>query len=236
MQAPIPPVPPVPPLPAQPAIPGAPAAPAVAGQGGVVVVEAMPGTASAAAVYQAYRAARTELRQQLSQLEERRLAIARRLREGEVQGADKAGLEARLMSLDARIAQLDKEVMAANDQVAKAAAVPGATVEPPRFTPNGPPEQLWFVSALFILCAVLPLSIAMARRIWRRTSATPDHAPQLSAEVTDRMSRIEDAVEAIAVEVERVGEGQRYLTRLLGPGAAESLPVRQREAVGQHAG
>jgi hypothetical protein len=31
-----------------------------------------------------------------------------------------------------------------------------------------------------------------------------------------RLARVEQAVEAIAIEIERVSEGQRYLTRLLG--------------------
>ena len=31
----------------------------------------------------------------------------------------------------------------------------------------------------------------------------------------ERLERLEQAVEAIAIEVERVGEGQRYLTRVL---------------------
>ena len=34
--------------------------------------------------------------------------------------------------------------------------------------------------------------------------------------VHDRLERIEQAVEAIAVEVERIGEGQRFLTRVAG--------------------
>jgi hypothetical protein len=37
----------------------------------------------------------------------------------------------------------------------------------------------------------------------------------LSPEVQDRMSRIEQAVDAIAIEVERMSEGQRFTTRLL---------------------
>jgi cation transport regulator ChaC len=32
---------------------------------------------------------------------------------------------------------------------------------------------------------------------------------------TERLERLEQAVEAIAIEMERVGEGQRYLTRVL---------------------
>ena len=47
----------------------------------------------------------------------------------------------------------------------------------------------------------------------------------------ERMSRLEQAMDAVAVEVERVGEGQRYVTRVLGAGAAELLAVRGREGV-----
>ena len=35
----------------------------------------------------------------------------------------------------------------------------------------------------------------------------------------ERITRIEQAVDAIAVEVERVGEGQRFVTKLLSEGA-----------------
>jgi hypothetical protein len=42
-----------------------------------------------------------------------------------------------------------------------------------------------------------------------------------------RLARVEHAVEAIAIEVERIGEGQRYVTTLLNERAErvlESLP------------
>ncbi len=45
----------------------------------------------------------------------------------------------------------------------------------------------------------------------------------LDAGVEPRLARIEQAVDAIAVEVERISEGQRFTTRLLAeraPGAA----------------
>ena len=52
----------------------------------------------------------------------------------------------------------------------------------------------------------------------------------------DRLVRLENAVDAIAVEMERVGEGQRFLTKLLGeparelerPGSSRSDPLRAR--------
>jgi hypothetical protein len=38
------------------------------------------------------------------------------------------------------------------------------------------------------------------------------------------MARIEQAVDAIAVEVERISEGQRFTTRLLSERAAAHIP------------
>ena len=42
----------------------------------------------------------------------------------------------------------------------------------------------------------------------------------------DRMARLEHAVEAIALEVERISEGQRFTTKLLAErGSVDRLPV-----------
>jgi hypothetical protein len=46
-----------------------------------------------------------------------------------------------------------------------------------------------------------------------------------------RLARVEQAVEAIAIEIERVSEGQRYVTKLLGARAQpllEGVPVPAR--------
>jgi hypothetical protein len=53
-------------------------------------------------------------------------------------------------------------------------------------------------------------------------------APQLTGDVTTRLERIEQAVDAIAIEVERVSEAQRFQTRLMTesralPGAAPDV-------------
>lgn len=45
--------------------------------------------------------------------------------------------------------------------------------------------------------------------------------PGLSSETEQRLARIEQAVDSIAVEVERISEGQRFTTRLL----AERAPA-----------
>jgi len=68
----------------------------------------------------------------------------------------------------------------------------------------------------------------MARRIWRRGSAIGKPAA-MSPDLDDRLIRLEQAVDAVAVEVERVGEGQRYVTKILGAGPAEPITARAAE-------
>jgi len=51
-----------------------------------------------------------------------------------------------------------------------------------------------------------------------------------SNEMSQRMARIENAIESVAVEVERISEGQRFTTRVLSEGAAVPVAVPPREA------
>ncbi|MEP6905960.1 MAG: hypothetical protein ABI875_07725 [Gemmatimonadales bacterium] len=48
--------------------------------------------------------------------------------------------------------------------------------------------------------------------------------PQIPSEVMGRLERIEQAVDAIAVEVERISEGQRFTTKLLSETRGNALP------------
>jgi hypothetical protein len=57
-----------------------------------------------------------------------------------------------------------------------------------------------------------------------------------TAESNSRLDRIEQAVDAIAIEVERISESQRFQTRImtegnhaLGAGHAPAEPIRARE-------
>lgn len=207
--------------------------------GGVVPHLVVPGaTPTAQEVYQAFQAQRRELMGQLSQIEDKRLAIARRLREGEVSGPDRAGLESRLTEMDQRMSALGKQVAAADAEVAKAAAVPGAVqVDRLNFDRGGPPPQAFVLGGIFLIVTLLPISLAFARRIWRRSSA-PIVAASMTRDMDDRFTRLEQAMDAVAVEVERVGESQRFVAkvltddgglRALGVGAAEPIVVGARE-------
>jgi hypothetical protein len=61
-----------------------------------------------------------------------------------------------------------------------------------------------------LLVLGIPFVRALTRR-WDRDSLQPKVPP----EVVARLERIEQAVEAVAIEVERISEGQRFTTKLL---------------------
>jgi hypothetical protein len=69
----------------------------------------------------------------------------------------------------------------------------------------------------------VPLVIAFARRIWVRGSA---RAAVVDFDSSPRLQRIEQAIESIAIEVERIGEAQRFTTKLLSDRAADPVANR----------
>ncbi len=185
------------------------------------------------AVYQGFRAQRRELGRQLEELQGTRENLSSRLEEPLVAGADRKGLEQRISSIDERIGAIDKQIADADAQVARAASVPGAAVDPPPPPRTGPPEEAWVVGTIFMFIVFLPLSIAYARRVWRRSAQVVTSIPQ---ELSDRVMRVEQTVEATAIEIERIGEGQRFMTRLFTEGsAAQALPSAAAQPAPVHA-
>ena len=83
---------------------------------------------------------------------------------------------------------------------------------PPGFIPH---EVVEIVQSFFITIAVIALGIPILRAFTRRFVDRPPVTPALSANVENRLERIEQAVEAVAIEVERISESQRYLTKIM---------------------
>jgi hypothetical protein len=188
---------------------------------------------SASAIYEGFKAQRNELNGQLEQLQSTRQGINNELEDMRASAPQRPGLEARLKEVDGRISAVDQMLAGNAAQIAQAAVVPGAVIQQPPTIEQGPPEEAYVLGGIFMLIVLMPLSIALARRIWRRSAAVVTAFPR---ELADRLSRMEQAVEATAVEVERIGEGQRFLTRLftegegarvIGAGAAEPLERKQ---------
>jgi hypothetical protein len=192
-------------------------------------IAAARGAPSAAAIYEGLRAQRKELTNQLDELQSTRRDITGQLEDIAAGSPDRKPLEARITDIDSRITSADHLLAANATDIAKAAAIPGAVVEAPRVIDDRPPEEAYVLGGMFMVIVFLPLSIAWARRIWRRSSAVVTSFPR---EIGERLLRMEQALEATSVEVERIGEGQRFLTRLftegegtraIGGGAAQPI-------------
>ena len=78
----------------------------------------------------------------------------------------------------------------------------------------------------FVCAIILAIGVPLARAFSRRMDAESRN-PRLPTEVTDRLERMEQALDSVALEVERISEGQRFTTKLLseGRGAAEDRQV-----------
>jgi hypothetical protein len=71
---------------------------------------------------------------------------------------------------------------------------------------------LTFIGLMMTMGAVTKLIITWIKR--------PRPQGSLPSDIAERLERIERAVETTAIEVERIGEGQRFLTRALGERSA----------------
>jgi hypothetical protein len=78
----------------------------------------------------------------------------------------------------------------------------------------------------FLCAIVLAIGVPLARAYSRRMDAETRN-PRLPSEVTDRLERMEQSLDSIAVEIERITEGQRFTTKLLseGRGAQDSRAI-----------
>lgn len=75
----------------------------------------------------------------------------------------------------------------------------------------------------FFTVIVLALGVPLVRSYIRRKESEPRQISPISDE---RLARMEAAIESMAIEVERISEGQRFVTKLLAERAeqAKSLP------------
>lgn len=194
-----------------PAPPSPPLPPAQAGEvATVVIVDGIPQTA---AEVQALRARRSELSDQIISASRRREDLVEEI--SDLPEHLRAGVEQRVAILDERILDLETQIAETGRQLSQSPAIATAgTLQLPAQFPVG---EVTAVSIVFTVLVLCPLAVAWARRMLRRPLPAAEASPLLK-ESAERLERLEHAVEAIAIEVERVSEGQRFVTRVLGEG------------------
>lgn len=85
-----------------------------------------------------------------------------------------------------------------------------------------PPEAVEMAKLFFVTIAVIALGSPLIRAFTRRWDR-PAISDKPSAEISARLERIEQAVEAVAIEVERIAEAQRFSAKLMSE-QQRSLP------------
>ena len=206
-----------------PALP-TPQAPATAITAAPSVAPAVAGAPRTVADVVGLRAERNELSNQLENVAARRARLSSSLT-GKT-GVDRAGVEQRINVLDKRMLQIESDLSETGHQLALAPGALVAAAEARQFN-NVDPGIVAGLGGIFTVFVLAPIAFAAARMMWKRTNRPVQQA--MSDDASKRLERLEQGMDAIAIEIERVSEGQRFVTRLLSEGhAAPALPASQR--------
>jgi hypothetical protein len=169
-------------------------------------------------------ARRSAISDQLGNVSSRRTDLAKEI-STTPDAASRVGLEDRLRLLDSRILQLETDLATTGQQLS--AAPTGLLSETSES--QSPPEEEFMEGVLaggFSVLAAASILVFLLRRRWKRRSKA---APQSAGVESGRLERLENGMEAIAIEIERISEGQRFVTKLLS-GAQPSLDPQHRIA------
>jgi archaellum component FlaC len=168
---------------------------------------------------EAIKARREELSDQLTAASGRRSRLAEQLNKSTNETA-RQGLEERIAILDKRMVQLETDIAATGQQLTSApAGLLAATEASSTFMPGLGSGQVTAVSIVFTVAVLGPIAIGMARMMWKRSNRPV--LPAGFTETAQRLERLEQSVDTIAIEIERVSEGQRFVTKLLSEGQHE---------------
>ena len=179
-----------------------------------------------------------QLREELQDAASRRRSVSEGLRGADLEA--RSGLISRMNILDTRILSIENEISSLNAQLASAPAT--ARIAGTSRDPN-PGEIIQNVSndvvpivAILSVFVLAPFAIAISRFIWKRATNAPRVSAATDAATQQRLEQLQQSVDAIAIEVERISEGQRFVTkvmsdRALGAGAAEPVRTAHKSAV-----
>ena len=157
-------------------------------------------------------AQRNELSSQLTGVAARRRDLAQEITATSDAGV-RAGLESRLGILDQRILQLETDLATTGRQLSSAPAELVALAEHRDRPSGGDDFEGGFFVGGFSALGLAVVVLFFLRRRWKRQRPAP--RGEIGADVSPRLERLEHGMDAIAVEIERISEGQRFVTRLL---------------------
>jgi hypothetical protein len=99
------------------------------------------------------------------------------------------------------------------------------TIQRP-FNPNDdiPPRAKDVAISFFIVAAICIIGFPIMRAIAKRIERAAPQPVQVPAELQTQIQQLVQSVDAIAIEVERISEGQRFTTKMLTERRSDALP------------
>jgi hypothetical protein len=88
-------------------------------------------------------------------------------------------------------------------------------VRPPMSGPSPRQEKMMFAGFIMVVLAAVVIFHPLVRALARRLEGAGRKSDSLDASSAERLQRIEQALDAMAIEIERISEGQRFTTKLL---------------------
>lgn len=139
------------------------------------------------------------------------------------QAVREAVRDARTAAKDARTAGKDAQT-AVRDAQAPQGGIP--TTAPP-LPPGGdipdiPPQVVNVVSMFFVFVGVLVLGTPIVRALMRRFDRKTEAMRVTGPDLTPHLRQLQESVDAMAIEIERISEGQRFTSKLLASRANAS--------------
>ncbi|MEP6764948.1 MAG: hypothetical protein ABJB66_11580 [Gemmatimonadaceae bacterium] len=200
-----------------------PVAPALAGAdaGAPVTLASLDGMSMSALL-----SLRGEISKQMTSSMNRRADLAHDLRRTNSLAQD--GVIAHINQLDGRILQLESDLNVVGRKISEQSRTSQSA--PPPFGRGSNPfgissDDMIPIVIVFTIFVLSPIAISISRFLWKRGNRPA--APVARRDSDLRMERVEQAVDAIAVEIERISEGQRFVTQLLSKPAPSALGLGQ---------
>jgi len=131
--------------------------------------------------------------------------------------------EARQLARDVRAAAQDARKAAVAAQGAGQTAT--TTVPPtPVINPGDmiPPQAVEIATAFFVTVAVCVIGFPIARAIGRLLDRKVQFRGVTAPDVTPQLRQLQESIDAMAIEIERISEGQRFTAKVLAERSSAS--------------
>jgi hypothetical protein len=187
---------------------------------GQVSVNVVPaGTPQSKDEFRALEEKRSDLSDQLVSAQNRRNNLANQLKTADPSA--RPGIEARLKVLDDRLVFLEQELAVTGQQISNTPMAVRAQTQVPDRIRDKIADEIVPVTAILSVFVLAPLALAVMRLIWRRAS---EPRPAIDGDANRKLEHLIQAVDTIAIEVERISESQRYLTKVVNERQPDQIP------------